>query len=179
MIKTIHEVFVVEGKTDTQKLQKILGPNVKTLETHGLRLDQEFFAFLNQLNHQCGLIIFTDPDTAGQKIRQRLLNVLDGPVKQAFLPKTAFNSKKKKKGVAEADDEAILTVLNQLMTFDACQSDCLTWTEYLKLNLNDKKQRDLLAQKLHWPTTLTSKTFYKWLNWSGQTQEKIRILLED
>lgn len=114
----VHEVIVVEGKTDTQKLQKILGPNVKTIETHGLRLDRDFFAFLNQINQSLGLIIFTDPDAAGQKIRQRLLAVIDGPIKQAFLPKNSFSKIQKKKGVAEADDKALLKALKTVMTFD-------------------------------------------------------------
>lgn len=173
----VHEVIVVEGKTDTQKLQKVLGSNVKTIETHGLRLDRDFFAFLNQINQSLGLIIFTDPDAAGQKIRQRLLTIIEGPVKQAFLPKTAFSKTQKKKGVAEADEQILLETLQSVMTFDSHEQYVLSWSDYLKLGLNNKNQRVALATKLKWPLTLTNKTFFKWLNWSGHSKNQIEAIM--
>jgi ribonuclease M5 len=114
----IQEVIVVEGKTDTQKLQRIFGPETQTIETKGLSLTPEILTLIKKVNAQQGVIIFTDPDGPGKKIRQTLNEALGGKVKNAFITKNDIDKKSRKIGIAEADDEAIHRALDQLITFD-------------------------------------------------------------
>ena len=44
--RTINEVVIVEGKTDTQKLQKLF--NVKTIETNGSALNKQTINLIKQ-----------------------------------------------------------------------------------------------------------------------------------
>lgn len=178
--KEIKQVIVVEGKTDTQKLQKIFGPNLKTIETNGLKINNQLFHVLNQVNQKQGIIVLTDPDGPGKKIREKINQNVDGQILNAFILKKDIPKKSKKIGLAEAESEAIIQALKNLIIFNSkFAKETLTWKDYLENDFYLKKNRQKISQKLGWSEELSSKTMFKWLNWSGIKVEELKKILEN
>lgn len=78
----IDEVIVVEGRDDTSAV--LAAVDGITLETHGYGIRQEVWQALETAYERSGLIIFTDPDPAGERIRRRLAERFP-KAKHAFL----------------------------------------------------------------------------------------------
>ncbi|MFT8412465.1 MAG: ribonuclease M5 [Schleiferilactobacillus perolens] len=111
----IKEVIVVEGRDDTKRLQEALGP-VDTIETHGFALPDDILAAIVEAQKRRGIIIFTDPDHPGEKIRREILAVVPD-AKQAFLPRTAgVPVKQGTLGVEHASNATIKAALAQVYT---------------------------------------------------------------
>src|SRR5699024_11038238 len=78
----IKEVIVVEGRNDKMKINQAV--DAYTIETNGSAINQET---LNQIAHakeKRGVIILTDPDYPGERIRRIIDEHVPG-CKHAFL----------------------------------------------------------------------------------------------
>jgi ribonuclease M5 len=113
MKPSIKEIVVVEGKTDTIKLQSLF--DVDTIETNGSYLSRETIVLIQKAANNRGVILFLDPDGPGEAIRRKLENNLI-TYKQAFINKADITDKKKI-GVAEADSRTIVNAFQNLVTF--------------------------------------------------------------
>ncbi|RHF44376.1 ribonuclease M5, partial [Lactiplantibacillus plantarum] len=85
-MKKIKEVIVVEGKDDTKRLA--LAVDADTLETNGSAISEATLAQIKTLQASRGVIVFTDPDFSGERIRKTISAAVPG-VKHAFLPRKA------------------------------------------------------------------------------------------
>lgn len=81
----IKEVIVVEGRDDTNAINRAVG--AVTIETHGFGISKETWERLEAAYKKEGLIIFTDPDHAGNEIRRRIKEKYPD-AKEAFLTKS-------------------------------------------------------------------------------------------
>lgn len=68
----IKEVIVVEGKDDTNAIKRAV--DAETIETHGFGMSEEMWLLLEKAYLEKGLIVFTDPDYAGNQIRKKVLD---------------------------------------------------------------------------------------------------------
>lgn len=66
----IREIIVVEGRDDTAALKR--AGDFATIETHGYGLRQETYELMDKAYEELGLVIFTDPDHAGEALRKKL-----------------------------------------------------------------------------------------------------------
>lgn len=66
----IRQIVVVEGRDDTAAVKRAV--QCETIETHGFGISEETWNRLEEADHRVGLIVFTDPDFAGETIRRRL-----------------------------------------------------------------------------------------------------------
>jgi len=173
----IVQVIIVEGKTDTQKLRKIFGPKIETIETKGLSLDEKTINLIKKVNEYQGIIIFTDPDGPGKKIRQILNEKLDGDVINAFITKADIKKPAKKIGIAEADDEAIYQALSSVVKFNK-QKTSLSWKDYLENDFYLKANRKIICQNFGFDENISSKSLFKWLNWMGLTKKNVLKILD-
>jgi ribonuclease M5 len=114
----IKGVVIVEGKTDSNKLQSLF--DVRTIETNGTHLSTKTIELIKQTAKQHRIILFLDPDGPGEAIRRKLNKYLDS-YDQAFIKKTDIASKKKI-GVAEAYDRAIIKAFKDTLSYDKNQS---------------------------------------------------------
>ena len=73
-MKRIKEIIVVEGKTDTALLKELF--EVETIETHGLALDDKTLNLIKEASKSRGIIVLTDPDFPGKKIRDQIQKVV-------------------------------------------------------------------------------------------------------
>jgi len=82
----IKEVIVVEGKRDAAVVKQAVDAEV--IITEGFNLAPRTLQLLQQAYEQRGLIILTDPDSAGERIR-RYLSQRFPKAKHAFIPLSA------------------------------------------------------------------------------------------
>ena len=100
----IREVIVVEGKDDTKRIN--MAVNADTLETRGSAISDETLEQIEELQEKRGVIVFTDPDFSGEKIRKIIQEAVPG-VKHAFLNRRdAVPDHKGSLGVEHASPEA-------------------------------------------------------------------------
>lgn len=106
----LKEVLVVEGKMDTVAIKRAL--EADTIETGGFTLAPYTLRQIEAAYKKRGIIILTDPDGAGERIR-RFLTQRFPEAGQAFVPKadaTAHNDV----GIEQAQPEAILAALSKV-----------------------------------------------------------------
>lgn len=106
--KVIKEIIVVEGRDDTSALKRAC--RCITIETHGFGISAETFALLDKAYQETGLVIFTDPDHAGDYLRKRLASRYPG-AKHAFLTRQEATAPGDI-GVENAEPEAIIRALD-------------------------------------------------------------------
>jgi len=112
-MKRINEIVVVEGKTDSQLLKELY--DVDTIETHGLGLDEKTLELIKEASKTRGVIVLTDPDYPGLKIRNQVEKYVQN-CKHAFVDrKDAIG--RKKLGIAEANKEAVKKAIENVVTF--------------------------------------------------------------
>ena len=105
----IKETIVVEGRDDRSAVERAVEAPI--IETHGFGISAEKWQELQAAYERTGLIILTDPDFSGLRIRESLMKRF--PLsKQAFLaPEEAF--KEGDIGIENARPEAIRAALEK------------------------------------------------------------------
>ncbi|WP_412989546.1 ribonuclease M5 [Pediococcus siamensis] len=150
-MKKIKEVIVVEGKDDTVRIKKAV--NADTLETRGSAISEETIAQIRRLQEQRGVIVFTDPDFSGEKIRKTISAEVPN-VKHAFLARRdAVPSKKGSLGVEHATPEAIRAALSKVYPETADAPLQITREDLLDADLiagtHAKQRREELCELLN------------------------------
>lgn len=168
----IKEVIVVEGINDAKHLEDLLG--VDTLYVKGLGIDQKTIELVRAINEKRGVIVFTDPDHPGERIRAKLNGAIPG-LKNAFIIKEKAKTTKKV-GVEHADKKDIEEALDHLLTY--CESqDTIDERDLLELGLiGDRRLRDRVSDYYHLGRP-NAKTFKKRLNMLGVKSEEIREVI--
>lgn len=104
----IKEVIVVEGKNDAAAVKKAVDADI--IITSGFGLTKQTLDLIRKAQQKQGVIILTDPDFMGEKIRKIISNKVEG-VKHAFIP-TKDAEYENDIGVENAAPEAILRALS-------------------------------------------------------------------
>ncbi|MYL51601.1 ribonuclease M5 [Halobacillus litoralis] len=86
----IKEVIVVEGKDDTARIKSAV--DADTIETNGSAIDESVLDQIKHAQDKRGVIIFTDPDYPGERIRHIVSQHVPA-CKHAFLPKHLARAK--------------------------------------------------------------------------------------
>lgn len=81
--KNFNAVVVVEGKDDTIRLKQFF-PGIETVETNGSAVSKQVLEELKKLSQSREIIVFTDPDFNGERIR-RIVTEAIPTAKQAFI----------------------------------------------------------------------------------------------
>ncbi len=105
----IREVIVVEGKDDVAAVKAAV--RAECIMTHGHGFGEETLARIEEAARRRGIIILTDPDYAGKRIRARILERVP-EAKQAYIPRTEA-LRGDDIGVENASPEAIRTALRR------------------------------------------------------------------
>ncbi len=179
MIK-INEAVIVEGKYDKIKLSGILDTVI--IETDGFAVfkDKEKQSLIRFLAEKRGIIILTDSDSAGFKIRSFIKNITKSEnVKNVYIPdvygkekRKAEPSKEGKLGVEGIDNEIILSSLRKAGVF--CSENQkkegreITHTDFFEDGIsgghNSSEIRRRLAKELGLPEKISSSALLKIIN---------------
>lgn len=96
---TLRQAVIVEGRYDKIRLSSLLDATI--LETNGFRIfkDKEKLALIRALAHKRGIVILTDSDTAGFRIRRYLQGAIPKEDHQnlyhAYIPEILGKEKRK------------------------------------------------------------------------------------
>ena len=122
MIK-INEAIIVEGNYDKIKLSQLFDTTIVVLDGYMIYKDKSRQEMIKMLADKCGVIIFTDSDMAGFRIRTFLKNILNGKnVKHAYIPDIQGKEKRKAKpskegmlGVEGMSDDIIIEAIGKAL----------------------------------------------------------------
>ncbi|USS87897.1 ribonuclease M5 [Fructilactobacillus hinvesii] len=151
-MRRIKEVVVVEGKSDTKQIQRAV--DADTIETRGSAISDETLALIDRLAQTRGVIVFTDPDFSGEKIR-RVIAAEIPEAKHAFLEKQDAVPEKAhgSLGVEHATLAAIRRALARVYTESDANPEVISRAELLEANLMGspaaKRRRLELGEYLH------------------------------
>lgn len=143
----IKEIIVVEGKDDTIKLNQVL--EADTIETNGSAINEEIIARIKHAQQKRGVIIFTDPDYPGERIRHIIANNVPG-CKHAFLTQDEARSKKESDslGIEHASPEAIRRALEKVYELTEEVEDLITQADLVTHRLVGAAEANERRKKL-------------------------------
>ncbi len=187
-MKTLKEAIIVEGRYDCIKLQSVI--NATVIPTNGFRIfsDPEKRALIKKLAAERGLVILTDSDRGGFRIRGYLRGIVpEEQVKHAYIPECFGKEKRKEKAGAEGllgvegmSAKVLLAALEQAgCTFDDLPSQDRV-TRFTRTRLyedgllgrNDSAaRRELFLNALNLPRKLTVPALLNLLN-AGYDEER-------
>ncbi|AEG41534.1 ribonuclease M5 [Lactobacillus kefiranofaciens] len=178
--KNFDAVIVVEGKDDTIRLKQFF-PGIETIETNGSAVSDKVLAQIKKLSKTRQIIVFTDPDFNGERIRRIVTNAVPN-AKQAFITrKEGEPHKKGSLGVEHASKEALTRALGDLHEVEPQKSD-LTEDAYRNLGLaggsGSRKLREQVGIKLSVGYG-NSKQFYNRLHTFGISLNELRVAVKE
>ena len=169
----IKEVLVVEGKMDVVAIDKAV--EADCIITEGFNLKPQALDSIAKAYQKRGIIIMTDPDSAGERIR-RFLTKRFPEAKHAFIPKedaTANNDI----GIEQASPEAIRTALAKVRTMDWEPTNNFTGADLLKAGISGSPAASEKRAKLGAMLGIgyaNAKTFLQRLNHYGITRQEFQ-----
>ena len=165
----IDAVLVVEGKSDVSYLSSFI--DALFFITNGYDLNASKIDFLKRASRNKKIIIFTDPDDAGEEIRKKLkLEIND-----VFEAKINKNSRKNyiKKGVAESNKQEILSALEPFITNTPVIRRNYQLATLLSLSDDTNKNKQRLIERYRLING-NNKSLENQLNILGIDEEEIR-----
>lgn len=169
----IKEVLVVEGKMDVVAIDKAV--EADCIITEGFNLKPQALDSIAKAYQKRGIIIMTDPDSAGERIR-RFLTKRFPEAKHAFIPKedaTANNDI----GIEQASPEAIRTALAKVRTMDWEPTNNFTGADLLKAGISGSPAASEKRAKLGAVLGIgyaNAKNFLQRLNHYGITRQEFQ-----
>ena len=147
----MRNVVVCEGYHDADKIKKVM-PECECVVTDGSKVKEETIELIKKLSINSNIIIFTDPDYPGERIRKIVSDAVPN-AKHAFIKKDiCISNNHKKVGVEHASLEDIKASLENLLS-STTNEDKITLNDLFDLGLNGKdnsKQiRDQISLKLN------------------------------
>ena len=115
----IDRLIIVEGKYDKIRLSNIVDADIISVNGFSVFKDNELKKTIKNLAAEKGVLILTDSDTAGYKIRVYLQKILNGcDIANAFAPEIKGKEKRKQQpsasgfvGIEGTDDNLLKNVL--------------------------------------------------------------------
>ncbi len=167
----IKEVLVVEGKMDVLAVNRAV--EADCIITCLLYTSEKTLASIGDAYKRRGIIILTDPDPAGERIR-RFLSKRFPEAKHAFVPKEDATANDDI-GVEQASPEAIRIALEKVRTLDWHPVERFHAADLISARLSGGEmasaRRARLGAKLG-VGCANAKTFLKRLNHYGVTRDE-------
>ncbi|MBQ7199009.1 MAG: ribonuclease M5 [Selenomonadaceae bacterium] len=167
----IKEVLIVEGKMDVAAINKAV--DADCIITGGFTLNRRTLANISAAYEKRGIIILTDPDPAGERIRRFLTEKFPN-AKHAYVPRIEATANDDI-GIEQASAESIKSALAKVRTLEINSREEFTAAEMISYGLaggvNSSQLRDKIGAILGIGYG-NVKTFVKRLNSYGVTREE-------
>ncbi len=174
----IKEVLVVEGKMDVVAIDKAV--EADCIITEGFNLKPQALKNIEQAYKKRGIIIMTDPDSAGERIRKYLSRRFP-EAKHAFVPVEEATANDDI-GIEQAKPDAIRKALAKVRTLDWEPKKTFTGADLILHGLSGavgaSARRARLGEKLGLGFA-NAKTFLTRLNHYGVTREEFDRAIEE
>ena len=174
----IKEVLIVEGKSDVAAVRRAV--EADCIETGGFHFSKRMLQNIAAAYKRRGIIILTDPDPAGENIRNFLSKKFP-LAKHAYIPRdeaTANNDI----GVEQASPESIRKALSKVRTLEINSREEFTAAEMVALNLSGGVDSSRLRDKIGAALGIgygNVKTFVRRLNNYGVTRAEFMEALKN
>lgn len=167
----IKEVVIVEGRDDITAVKRAV--DCELIATGGFGFPKGVMERIKTAQKKKGVIIFTDPDFAGEKIRKKI--AIEIPeCKHAFLPREEAE-KNGNIGIENASPESIKEALEKVRTESKEKRNEFTNSDLIKYGLigsdNSSEKRDEIGKILGIGYG-NSKQFLNRINNYGVTREE-------
>lgn len=186
----ISEAIIVEGKYDKIKLSRLFDTLIITTNGFDIYKNKSKLNMLKQVAVKNGVIILTDSDSAGFRIRNHIRNCLgDIPVKNAYIPEIKGKEKRKDTpskegflGVEGIDDEIIVNaVMSHIRKIEGFREN-ITKTDFFELGLTGKadsgEKRAKLCKTLGLPVKISANQLVSVINNLYTKEEFKKALLK-
>ena len=194
MKRRVKEAIVVEGRYDKNTLSQVLDAVIIETGGFGVFSDEEKIKLIRRLAEKRGVIIMTDPDSAGFLIRNHLKGQLAGAdIKHAYIPdipgrerRKAAPSKEGLLGVEGVSPEVLISALRRAgATFEdeaaIPAAGGITKADMFELGLSggpgSRDKRRELTKKLDLPERLSANALLEVLNAIMTREELIDLAL--
>ncbi|MBR0138196.1 MAG: ribonuclease M5 [Erysipelotrichaceae bacterium] len=173
-MKRIKELLVLEGKHDEARIRQLYDCDI--VLTKGLALDEETLEYIAAAAENNGVIVFTDPDGPGEKIRKKIIEKVP-KARHCFIAREKAIGKRNV-GIEYGQTDAIIEALENTVTFSK-GNESLSRKEYLDLGLmQNTEKRKKLSAALHLGFC-NNKTLFKRLNMMNVSADQIRKILDE
>ncbi len=154
----IKETIIVEGKFDKERVKRVCSAPIICTDGFELFRSKRMTETIRKLAETTGIIVLTDSDRAGFKIRNHIKNCVGsrGTVKHAYIPSLKGKEKRKDKpgkegllGVEGMDDEVIRCAIEKVAATEICESNkILTKSEMYRDGVSGRDGSFELRQKI-------------------------------
>jgi len=174
----IQEVIVVEGRSDVAAIRRSV--EADCLITGGFSLTPELVGQIEAAYNRRGIIILTDPDSAGERIRTFLRKRFP-KAGHAFIPRAEAVGEDGRIGVEKADPAQIRAALAKVRTAEIAVANEFTVADLLEAGVaggtTATMKRSFLGAELGlgWAN---AKTFLHRLNTYGVGRQEFQAALE-
>lgn len=183
----LKQAIIVEGKYDKIKLSSIVDAMIITTEGFSIYKDKEKMALIETLAEKSGIIILTDSDSAGFRIRNHIKNcVKKGEIINIYIPdifgkekRKSLPSKEGKLGVEGISKEILLEAFEKAGIFSEViqRTEIVTKAMLYDYGLigrdNSSEKRRQLLKALNLPERLSTEGLIDILN-SAYTFEEFQ-----
>lgn len=177
MIK-IDRLIIVEGKYDKIKLESIVDGLIITTDGFGIFKDKEKIEFIKKMAESNGILILTDSDGAGFKIRNYINGFVPNEyIVNAYTPDIFGKEKRKlrfssegKLGVEGMSAKTLMKVLDKAGIESSYKTGGSSITSYdlytlgIIGGLDSKKKRKELTKALGLPEKISKNNLLKYIN---------------
>lgn len=187
----VNQAIIVEGKYDKIKLSSLVKAVI--IPTHGFRIfkDAEMLELIRHYARTTGIIILTDSDRAGFRIRGYLKGAIpDGKIRNLYIPDVFGKEKRKEKpsaegklGVEGIDAEVLREAFRKagVLTEQMPEGEPITKADLyfagLSGSADSAQARRALQQKLGLPSMLSATALLEILN-SMMTREDFLAMIQ-
>lgn len=169
----LKETVVVEGKYDLMRLREFIASPIITTEGFRIFADKEKQFLIREIASKNGIVLMTDPDSAGQVIRSFLNGVADkSKIKHCYVPlikgvekRKSAPSKEGLLGVEGLSAEILTDALRRcgaeiLGEEKPCKKEEITKLDLYEMGLSGRENsgvlRKMLLKNLGLPTYLSA-----------------------
>lgn len=189
----IEETIVVEGKYDKEKLKEITDAPIVCTGGFSVYKNPQLIKFLKQAAEDKGIIILTDSDSAGFRIRNRIRQCIGekGKITNAYIPSVKGKEKRKDSpgkegilGVEGIDSDILKEVLKKAAaTINApCRKIYLDKARFFSEGFSGKAdsedKRKELARLLGLPVRISANALIDIINKTVSEEEYLAAVLK-
>lgn len=187
----VSQAIVVEGRYDKAKLSSLVDGIILTTEGFRIFKSKEKLALIKEYARTIGVILMTDPDSAGFIIRSYLKDAIkDGKVWQVYMPdilgkerRKEAPSKEGKLGVEGLEAGILLEALERSGALKGevfGSKGSLKPADLYELGLSggsdSSKKRAMLLKTLRLPERLSAKGLIEFLNTRYTSEEAVELI---
>lgn len=167
----LKEILIVEGKADVAAINRAV--EAECIITGGFKFTRRTLENISAAYKKRGIIILTDPDSAGENIRNFLTKKFPA-AKHAYIPRDEATANDDV-GVEQASPESIRKALSKVRTLEINPREEFTAAEMVDYGLAGGEKSSMLRDKVGAILGIgygNVKTFVKRLNSYGITREE-------